>query len=168
MVGCPVSSYPKALKVLKMMGKETSIFHCGELGAGLTTKFLNNYLSSITALATSETINIAIRAGIDPKKLNDILNVSSGQNFNSSVNCPVPGLTPGNAASRGYTGGFSIELCLGVTQLGLMTAHDVGAKVVLGEAMLQAFTDASQDDRFKGKDSRVIYQWVAHPKEEIA
>jgi 3-hydroxyisobutyrate dehydrogenase-like beta-hydroxyacid dehydrogenase len=166
MVGASSSLYPKVLEICKMMGKESSIFHCGELGAGLKTKILNNYLSSITALATAETINIGIRGGLDAKKLNEVLNASSGQNFNLTVNNPVPGLTPKNAASNGYRGGFSLELCLGVLELGVKTAEDVGAKTVLGKPMFEAYTDAGKDPRFKGKDSKVIYQWLALPKGE--
>lgn len=148
------------------MGKESSIFRCGDLGAGLKTKVLNNYLSALTALATAETINIGIRGGLDPKKLNEIINASSGQNFNSSVNNPVPGLSPANAASHGYRGGFSIELCLGVLEIAVKAAEDLGAKTVLGKPMLEAYTEASRDERFKGKDSKVIYQFLARPNGE--
>ena len=109
-----------------MMGKESSIFRYGGLGAGLKMKVLNNYLSSLTAFAIAERINIAIKNGLDPIKLNEILNVSSGQNFNSSIKNPVPGLTPNNAASHGFRGGFSIELCLGILEIGIKKADDVG------------------------------------------
>ena len=166
MIGCPSRLYPQVLKICKLMGKESSIFRCGELGAGLKTKVLNNYLSALTAFATAETINIGIRGGLDPKKLNEIINASSGQNFNSSVNNPVPGLTPANPASHGYRGGFSIELCLGVLELAVKAAEDLGAKTVLAKPMLEAYTEASRDERFKGKDSKVIYQYLARPNGE--
>ena len=110
MVGSPNRLYPQVLKIYKMMGKELSIFRYGDLGACLKTKVLNNYLFSLTAFATAETINIGIKIGLEQIKLNEILNVSSSQNFNSCINKPVPGLTPNNAASHGFRGGFSIEL----------------------------------------------------------
>lgn len=112
MVGSPDGIYPRVREICKLMGPESSIFHCGGLGAGLKTKLLNNYLSSLTALATAETFNIGIRAGLDAKLLNKVLNASSGMSFNSAINNPVPGLTPGNPASKGYAGGFSLELCM--------------------------------------------------------
>lgn len=160
MVGSPNDLYPRVLEICKLMAKESSIFHCGDLGAGLKTKLLNNYLSSLTALATAETINIGLRSGLDARKLNDVLNASSGMNFNSKVNNPVPGLTPNNAASHGYVGGFSLELCLGVLELGFKAAEDVSAKTVLGGPMLNAFREASKESEYQGKDSKIIYKWL--------
>ena len=160
MVGCMPELYPRVLDICKFMGKESSIFYCGNLGSGLKTKLLNNYLSSLTALATAETINIGIRGGLDARKLNEVLNASSGMNFNSAINNPVPGLTPNSAASKGYVGGFSLELCLGVLELGLKAARDSGARTVLGEPMLEAFRDAATKKEFQGKDSKIIYKWL--------
>ena len=160
MIGAPDKLYPEVLAICKLMGSETSIFHCGALGSGLKTKLLNNYLSSLTALATAETFNIGIRSGLDAKKLNEILNASSGMSFNSKINNPVPGLTPGNAASKGYVGGFSIELCLGVLELAVQAADDAGATTVLGHPMLHAFREVAKDAKYQGKDSKVIYKWL--------
>jgi 3-hydroxyisobutyrate dehydrogenase-like beta-hydroxyacid dehydrogenase len=160
MIGCDDSLYPEVFSICSLMGKASSIFHCGARGSGLKIKLLNNYLSSLTALATAETMNIGLRAGLDARRLNDVLNASSGMSFNSKVNNPVPGLTPGNAASKGYVGGFSLELCLGVLELGYKAAQDVGARTVLGEPMLHAFRDASKDKQYVGKDSKVIYRWL--------
>lgn len=160
MIGCDDSLYAEVFSICSLMGKESSIFHCGAQGAGLKIKFLNNYLSSLTALATAETMNIGLRAGLDARRLNNVLNASTGMNFNSKANNPVPGLTPGNAASNGYVGGFSLELCLGVLKLGYKLAQNVGARTVLGEPMLQAFSDASKDEQYMGKDSKVIYRWL--------
>jgi 3-hydroxyisobutyrate/3-hydroxypropionate dehydrogenase len=160
MVGCSDKLYPEVFEICKLMGKEDSIFHCGELGSGLKTKLLNNYLSSLTAMATGETMNIGLRMGLDARKLNQVLNASSGMNFNSKINNPVPGLTPNNSASKGYVGGFSLELCLGVLELGYKAAQDMGARTVLGKPMLEAFRDASKDPKFQGKDSKIIYKWL--------
>lgn len=160
MVGCPDHLYPDVYAVCKLMASEKGIFHCGDLGAGLKTKLLNNYLSSLTALATAETFNIGIRGGLDPYKLNEVLNASSGMSFNSSVNNPVPGLTPGNPASKGYQGGFSLELCLGVLELAYRAATDVGAQTVLGKPMLEAYRAVAKEDQYHGKDSKVIYKWL--------
>lgn len=160
MIGSPDHLYPRVLEICKLVGKESGIFHCGNIGAGLQTKLLNNYLSSLTALATAEVMNIGIRGGLDACKLNEVINASSGMSFNSKVNNPVPGLTPNAPPSRGYKGGFSIELCLGVLELGVKAAKDLGAKTVLGGPMLEAFTEASKVDEYKGKDSKIVYKWL--------
>lgn len=160
MIGCPDSLYPRVLEICKLMGKEDSIFHCGTLGSGLKTKLLNNYLSSLTALATAETFNIGIRAGLDARNLLKVINASSGMNFNSKVNNPVPGMTPKNAASNGYKGGFSIELCFGVLELGVKAGEDLGAMMPIGKPMLEAYRQVAADERYMGLDSKVIYKWI--------
>lgn len=160
MIGSPDAIYPRVLEICKLMGSESSIFHCGGLGSGLKTKILNNYLSSLTTLATAETINIGARSGLDIQKLNEVINASSGMSFNTKVNNPVPGLTPKNAASNGYVGGFSLELCLGVLELGYKEAQAVGAKVVLGSHMVDAYNQAAKEERYQGKDSKIIYKWL--------
>lgn len=161
MVGCSLAVWPRVFEICKMMAKESSIFHCGELGSGLKVKLLNNYLSSLTALATAETYNIGLRGGLDGKKLNDVINASSGMSFNSATNNPVPGMNPNNAASNGYKGGFSVDLCLGVLELGLKAAQDLGAKTVLGPPMLEAFRTLAKDEQYSGKDSKIIYKWLS-------
>lgn len=160
MVGCSEQLYPLVFDILKLMGKEDGIFHCGEAGTGLKTKLLNNYLSSITTIATAETINIGIRGGLDAEKLNQVLNASSGMSFNSKTNNPVPGLTPGSPASNGYKPGFSIELCLGVLELAVKSAGDLRAKTVLGQPMLDAYRAAAAEESYKGKDAKIIYKWI--------
>lgn len=160
MVGCSQAIWPRVFDICKLMGNENGIFHCGERGSGLKVKLLNNYLSSLTALATAETYNIGLRSGLDARRLNEVINASSGMNFNSKVNNPVPGMNPRNAASNGYKGGFSVELCLGVLELGLKAAEDLGAKTVLGSPMLEAFREVAKDKQYQGKDSKVIYKWL--------
>lgn len=161
MVGCSEAVWPRTFEICKIMGKENSIFHCGERGSGLKVKLLNNYLSSLTALATAETYNIGLRGGLDGKKLNEVINASSGMSFNSAVNNPVPGMNPKNAASNGYNGGFSVELCLGVLELGLKAAEDLGAKTVLGPPMVEAYRALAQDRQYHGKDSKIVYKWLS-------
>lgn len=161
MVGSPDHLYPRVLSILLHMGKESSIFHCGPSGTGLKTKLLNNYLSSITTIATAETINMGIRAGLDKHKLNDVLNASSGMSFNTKVNNPVPGLTPGNPASNGYKPGFAIEMCLGVLELAHKAGEELGVRMVLGGPALEAYRATAGLEKYKGLDAKVIYQWIA-------
>ncbi|KAJ0414315.1 NAD binding domain of 6-phosphogluconate dehydrogenase-domain-containing protein [Aspergillus carlsbadensis] len=161
MVGCRAPLYERVLSILSHMGPESSIFHCGSSGTGLKTKLLNNYLSSITTLATAETINMGIRAGLDAFKLNAVLNASSGMSFNSKVNNPVPGLTPGSPASNGYKPGFAIEMCLGVLELAVQAGEEVGGKMVLGGPTLEAYRVVAEEERFRGLDAKVVYRWIA-------
>lgn len=164
MVGCsPVVSdhvYPVVKSYLSYMGAPDGIFLCGDVGAGTAFKIINNYLSAITSLAASEALNIGVKAGLDPKLLTDVINASGGQCWVTSKSNPVPGVQENVPSSRGYEGGFRIELCAKVLAMGKKLAADVGARTVLAEPTLGAFAEALGDNRYKGKDARVVYKWL--------
>ncbi|KAF9897749.1 hypothetical protein BX616_005054, partial [Lobosporangium transversale] len=93
---------------LAKMGK--NIVYCGTNGNGQVAKICNNMLLGISMIATSETMNLGVRMGMDPKLLAGILNTSSGRCWSSEVYNPCPGVQENSAASRGYTGGFGMPL----------------------------------------------------------
>ncbi|KAG5770867.1 hypothetical protein H9Q73_013051 [Fusarium xylarioides] len=131
---------------------------CGDVGAGTAFKIINNYLSAITSVAAAEALNIGVKAGLDPKLLSDVINVSGGQCWVTSKANPMPGVLPNVPSSNGYVGGFRIELCEKVLQMGSILAENVGAKTVLDGPTKAAFQEAMRDERFKGKDARVVYK----------
>jgi len=147
-------------EVLAHMGKKEAVFHCGDVGAGTAFKIINNYLSAITSLAASEALNIGSKMGLDVKLLTDVINVSGGQCWVTSKSNPVPGVQENVPSSRGYEGGFRIELCEKVLRMGSQLARDVGARTVLDGPALLAFNAAMEDSRYKGKDARVVYKWL--------
>lgn len=159
MIGCPDELYSQVEAVVRMTGK--SLFHCGPVGSGVTVKIVNNYISICNMLSASEGLNLGMRLGLDPKKLTDIINASSGQSWTTLKNNPVPGVQADSVASRGYKGGFAIELAAGCIDLAMKGAEDVGAKMTLGPSLQGAFHDAMEDPRCKGLDARSIYRWVS-------
>lgn len=38
-------------------------------------------------------------------------------------------------------------------------AQSVGAKLVLGDPTIEAYSSAASDPRFRDRDSRVVYKW---------
>lgn len=58
------------------MGNPQSTFLCGGVGAGVSFKIINNYISAIASLASSEALNIGVKLGLDPKRLTDVINAS--------------------------------------------------------------------------------------------
>ncbi|KAL4891997.1 NAD binding domain of 6-phosphogluconate dehydrogenase-domain-containing protein [Aspergillus ambiguus] len=160
MVGCTNVAFAKVRPVLSGMGNLDGIFHCGEVGAGTAFKVINNYLSAITSLAASEALNIGDKLGLDLRVLTDVINASGGQCWVTSKSNPVPGIHANAPASRGYEGGFRIELCRKVLAMGHNLAKTVGARTILDEPTMDAFDEAAADPRYKGKDARVIYKWL--------
>lgn len=164
MVGCDpkVSDrvFPTVKSYLQHMGTPEGIFLCGDVGAGTAFKIINNYLSAITSLAASEALNIGVKAGHDPKLLTDVINASGGQCWVTSKSNPVPGVQANVPSSRDYEGGFRIELCAKVLGMGSRLAESVGARTVLDGPTLGAFKEAIADERYSGKDARVVYKWL--------
>lgn len=164
MVGCPPATsaevFPLVESYLQHMGNPRGIFLCGGMGAGTAFKVINNYLSAVTSLAASEALNIGAKAGLDQKLLTDVINVSGGQCWVTSKANPVPGVQDNVPSSNGYEGGFRIELCSKVLEMGTRLAEEVGAKTVLDGPTQEAFREVMADERYKGKDARVVYKWL--------
>jgi 3-hydroxyisobutyrate dehydrogenase len=152
------SNLPLMKSVLSLMGH--NIFTCGGPSLGLTAKFCNNYLSSSITLLNAEMFNFAIKSGMDPRILQDILKVSSGCNRNQEKANPVPGLSPEAAASKGYKLGFRIEYVKKDIGLTIDACERVGAKLCLGKQTWNTYADAVEDARCTGLDSKVVYRFI--------
>ncbi|KAK5953050.1 hypothetical protein OHC33_005618 [Knufia fluminis] len=160
MVGAPKGLFERVRPLLVHMGKPESIFHCGDVGTGSAFKIINNYISLISVLSVSEAYNIASRMNLDLNVLTDLFNTSSAQCWVTSKNNPVPGITPNSAASRGYEGGFRLELAHKDLSLGRELAEMVGARRDLHEVALKVYEEAKADPRYAGKDARVLYKFL--------
>ena len=160
MVGCPEEdpNFANLKQFLSLMG--TSIFPCGGPSLGLTAKLSNNYLSGLIAIATAEAMNIGMRSGLSPKVLHGIFGASTAQNCINDRFCPVPGVVPDAPSSKGYQGGFKVQLMRKDFGLAVEAAERVGARLALGQAGLDVYTGASEDPRCKDLDSRVVYRYL--------
>jgi 3-hydroxyisobutyrate dehydrogenase len=161
MVGGSDALYQKALPILAMMGKPGNIFSCGPPGAGLATKQINNYLSSVCTIGVSEAMNMGLKYGLDAKTLAAVINSSSGRCYNSMEQNPVKGVTPGAASEVDFKGGFSVELCKGVLDLAVALGDQVGAQLLLSDSVLRVYEKAVKDPRCKGLDSRSVIRLFA-------
>lgn len=81
MVGGAATDVERARPLLNLMG--TSILPTGDLGSAHAMKALNNLVSATTFLATIEALIIGKQAGLDPARMVDILNVSTGMSNSS-------------------------------------------------------------------------------------
>jgi len=116
-VGGAAADLEAARPYLQAMGK--NIFHAGEAGAGQVAKICNNMLLGILMAGTAEALALGVANGLDPKVLSDIIAKSSGRNWATEVYNPWPGVMEGVPSSKGYAGGFGVDLML--KDLGLAT-----------------------------------------------
>ncbi len=119
------------------MGK--NIFHAGGNGAGQTVKVCNNMLSGIQMLGTCEALRLGIVNGLDLKVLSDIMSKSSGRNWALELYNPCPGVMENVPASRGYTGGFGVDLMLKDMGLATENAQALQASVPLAKLAQQLY-----------------------------
>jgi 3-hydroxyisobutyrate dehydrogenase len=100
MAGGDAEVLERARPVLEKMGER--VFHCGPLGAGHATKALNNYLSAVATLASSEALLVARAFGLDPAIWLEVVNASTGRNTATDRKLPQQMLT------RAFASGFSM------------------------------------------------------------
>ncbi|WP_343737690.1 NAD-binding protein, partial [Achromobacter sp.] len=71
--------------------------------------------------------------GLDPKVLSDIIAKSSGRNWATELYNPWPGVMEHAPASKGYAGGFGVDLMLKDLGLAAEAALSARASIPLGE-----------------------------------
>ena len=165
MVGCAEdnSDYRLLNSLLSLMGG--NIFACGGASLGLTAKLCNNYTSSLISIATVEAMNIGMAAGMDPRVLANIFHTSTAQSAICDDWNPVPGICPDAPASKGYKGGFRINLMRKDVGLAIDSADRLGVKLAIGREGWKVYDEASRDPRCEGRDSRVIYRYLGGDEE---
>lgn len=130
-VGGDADALELARPILSAMGK--NIFHAGGHGAGQTAKICNNMLLGIQMIGTAEALALGVANGLDPQVLSEIMVKSSGRNWSLEIYNPYPGVMDNVPASRGYSGGFGVDLMLKDLGLATETALAAQASIPLGE-----------------------------------
>ncbi|NNC54095.1 MAG: 3-hydroxyisobutyrate dehydrogenase, partial [Pseudomonadales bacterium] len=105
-----VADCEAARPVLNAMG--ANIFRAGDAGAGQIAKICNNMLLAVHMTGTAEALQLGINNGLDPKVLSEIMLKSSGCNWSLEKYNPCPGVMDNVPASKGYAGGFMVNLML--------------------------------------------------------
>ncbi|MEB2398583.1 NAD(P)-dependent oxidoreductase [Parapusillimonas granuli] len=76
----PESAFRKVEPLLQVLGKK--IFYLGaDPSLGQTMKIINNTLYATSLVASSEALVYGVKAGLDPEKMLDVINASSGRSF---------------------------------------------------------------------------------------
>jgi len=135
MCGGSAEDFERGKSVLEAMG--VNIFHAGDHGAGSVAKVCNNMLLAIHMAGTAEALQMGINNGLDPKVLSEIMLKSSGCNWSLEKYNPVPGVMENVPASKGYQGGFMVNLMLKDLGLAMEAANSSKSSTPMG-AMAQS------------------------------
>lgn len=131
-----IDTFNKVKPVLEEQGE--NVFHLGALGAGHTTKLVNNFMGMTTVCAMSQAFAVADRAGVDRQQLFDIM--STGPS-----NSPFMHFCKNYAVDNVSDLGFSIANANKDLGYFLQMVEDLGtvSKIAEGSsANLQAAFDA--------------------------
>lgn len=153
----PVSQ--RLAHTLGLMGSPSKFFYLNKLGAGLTAKICNNYLSGTVLLATAEAIAIGVKHGIDPSALYQVIKNSTGQSWMCDHVAPVPNIqteywVPSNS---GYRPGFKTQMMLKDLGLGIESGKSVGIEPSMAEAAMKVWERAAVDERCMDRDGSSVY-----------
>lgn len=128
MVSGPPDAWTRAEPLLAQLGKA---FYLAEAaGAGQMMKLVNNLLGACAIAITSEGMALGIKAGLDPARMVEVLNVSSGRNSATQDKWPR------SVLPRTFDFGFTAGLSLKDTRLCVESAGALGVPLALGERVL--------------------------------
>lgn len=136
-VGGDALDLERARPLLEKMGK--NIFHAGAAGAGQVAKIANNMLLGIAMAGTAEALALGVANGLDPKVLSEIIAKSSGRTWAIELYNPWPGVMENVPSSKGYAGGFGVDLMLKDLGLAAEAAVSTQSVIALGELARNLF-----------------------------
>lgn len=134
MVGAEPAVFERLQPVLRCFAE--NVFHVGGPGAGHVIKLLNNFIAQSICTATAEAFAVGQRAGIDPRKLVELVGAGPVNN----------GLFQAMAKTLGgQMDGLKFELDNARKDVRYYThlAEGLGIPTVVGEAVHQSLTLAS-------------------------
>lgn len=134
------ATFDKYKPMLKEQGE--NIFYLGALGAGHTTKLINNFMGMTTVTAMSQAFAAAELAGVDRQQLYDIM--SAGPS-----NSPFMKFCKNYAVDGNSDLGFSINNANKDLRYFAQMVSDLGSRSLVAEATsasLQAAVDAGMGD----------------------
>ncbi len=130
------ATFDKVKPVLDILGE--NVFYLGALGAGHTTKLINNFMGMTTVCAMSQAFAVADRAGVDRQQLYEIM--STGPS-----NSPFMGFCKNYAVDGVSDLGFSIANANKDLRYFVKMVEDLGTRAQIAEGTstnLQAAFDA--------------------------
>ena len=129
MVSGPSAAWAEVRPLLEIFGRP---FFMGErAGAGQTMKLVNNLLGACAIAITAEGMTIGVKAGLDPARMIEVLNVSSGRSSATQDKWPRAVLP------RTFDFGFATGLCLKDVRLCLAAARSLGVPIGVGTAVCE-------------------------------
>lgn len=134
MVGAGEEDFRRVRPLLEAMG--TTIHHCGEVGAGIRTKLVNNYLAVVSCQLNAEALALAQRFGLSLERTLEVLYGTTAFNGQLKIGWPAKVL-------RGdIEPGFTIDLAHKDLTLILTAANAAKVPMAVGAVARECYSAA--------------------------
>lgn len=155
MAAGPQATLDALAPVLKVFG---TCYPVGDTpGQGQILKVINNLMSTAALAITSEALVLGVKAGLNPDRMLDAINASSGRNTASTSKFPK------HVLPRTFDFGMPIKLSAKDAKLCLDEAERLGVPMIVGTAVRQLLT-ITCDHLGGGVDMtsvvRVVEEWA--------
>ena len=150
MVGGEEHDFLEVKSLLDKIGEHVT--HVGAIGAGHTIKALNNMISSTTLAITGEAIALGVKLGLDPSKMLEVINSSTGRSFSSVLKFPT------QIVNRKFDSGFTLDLMVKDLKIAMSMAEDENVPMDIGTANLQLWKQALAEE--EGQDHTAIVKHI--------
>jgi 4-hydroxybutyrate dehydrogenase/sulfolactaldehyde 3-reductase len=143
MVGAGASDIVRVRPLLDAMG--TTVLHCGDVGAGVRMKLVNNYMAIVSCQLNAEALTLSQRFGLSLEKTLAVLNGTTAYNGQLQLNWPTKSLLDDTAP------GFTIDLAHKDLSLIMSAANAARVPMPLGAAAREMFSVA-RAGKYGGQD----------------
>jgi 4-hydroxybutyrate dehydrogenase/sulfolactaldehyde 3-reductase len=134
MVGAAPDTFARIKPLLEAMG--TTIHHCGDVGAGMRTKLVNNYLAIVSCQLNAEALTLAKRFGLDLAKTLEVIHGTTATNGQLKIAWPAKVL------AGDTTPGFTIDLAHKDLSLIVDAANAAAVPAPIAAVAREAFSAA--------------------------
>ena len=118
----------------------STVVHCGDLGAGNTTKLANQIIVAGNIAVLAEALTMVKKAGVDPQVVFEA--IKGGLAGSTVMNAKAPMMIEGN-----FKPGFRVDLHIKDLGNALDTAHKVGSPVPITAMVQEMFETLHADGR---------------------
>jgi 3-hydroxyisobutyrate dehydrogenase len=151
MVGGEEEPVSRVMPLLQVMGRQA--FHLGPLGSGHAMKCINNLITSLTLVATTEGVIIGKRFGLDPEAMISVLNVCTGMSWISQTQFKQRILT------RKYDDPFKLALMVKDIGIAMELAGRNGVSTPLSACGQELWKAAASHSREADSISNMV-RWI--------
>jgi len=129
-VGGPEDTFAATEDLFRAMGKH--VFHVGGHGMGLAMKLINNMLGQIQTVAIAEAMVLGKKAGLDPKKIYEVVSVSTGNSVQFQNRVP-------RILARNFKPGGTLDISFKDQELETAFAKRLGVPLFLANVSQQVY-----------------------------